>query len=169
MTSKHRLLIVDGNPYVAGILVQTLKTDFDITVAVTGQEAARLLTQGNRFDCVLTELNLPSFSGLDLTNFIRSNKLIRYIPIVVLSNASDSDTRIKCLEQGADSYVSKPFNPLEVRARLHALLRRAIAPVEYVQERSLPIRLQPKGRPLEQLKFRILSMVLRDYAVSQSA
>lgn len=169
MNYKHRLLIVDGNPYVAGILVQTLKTDFDVIVASTGQEAVQLLTQGKRFDCILTELNLPNFSGLELTRFVRTNKLIRHTPIIVLSNASDSDTRINCLEQGADSYMAKPFNPLEVKARFHALLRRAIAPVDYVQERSLPVRLQPKSRPLEQLKFRILSMVLRDYPVSQSA
>ncbi len=76
MNSKYQLLLVDENPYVADILKQTLKDDFIITVANTGHEAARLLIQGTRFDCVLTELNLPIFSGLELTKLIRMSKLI---------------------------------------------------------------------------------------------
>ena len=66
MKSKFHLLIVDENPYVADILVQTLKEDFDVTVVNSGQDAAKMLIQGHRFDCVLTELNLPFFSGLYL-------------------------------------------------------------------------------------------------------
>ncbi|MFD2570922.1 response regulator transcription factor [Spirosoma soli] len=169
MTSKHRLLIVDGNPYVADILVQTLKNDFIVTVASTGQDAARLLIQGTRFDCVLTELNLPFFDGLELTKLIRMSRLLSHTPIVVLSNASDSNTRIMCLEQGVDSFISKPFNPLEVKARLQAVLRRVALPAENLQERPLPVRGRTENRSLGMLKSRILSMILGDYAVSQSA
>ena len=133
MNNKHHILVVDGNPYVTGILVQTLKTSFNVTVANTGQEAIRLLIQGNRFDCVLTELNIPHLSGLELTKFIRSNRLLRHTPIVMLSNALNSDTRIECLEQGVDAYMAKPFNPLEVRAKLVALLRRTALAVEETQ------------------------------------
>ena len=140
MNNKYHLLIVDGNPYIAGILVQTLRSSFNITVANTGQEAVRLLVQGKRFDCVLTELNLPHFGGLELTKFIRTNRLLKHTPIVVLSNASDSDTRIQCLEQGVDSYIAKPFNPLEVRAKLLALLRRSAFSVEETQYASMAVR-----------------------------
>ena len=169
MISKHRLLIVDGNPYVAEILVQTLKKDFNVTVATNGQDAARLFVEGNRFDCVLTELNLPFFSGLELTKLIRTSKLISQTPVVVLSNASDSDTRIQCLEQGVDGFISKPFNPMEVKARLHAVLRRVSAPVEAVQERAFPITPQMESTSLGQIKSRILSIIRRDYPISQSA
>jgi DNA-binding response OmpR family regulator len=168
MNAKRHLLIVDENPYVAGVLVQTLKADFAITVANTGQEAARLLIQGIRFDCVLTELNFPQFSGLDLTKFIRSNRLLRHIPIVVLSNASDSNTRIECLEQGVDTYISKTFNPMEVRARLNALLRRSAPALDESQERAIPIRIQPESKAVGPLRSRILSIILGDYAMSQS-
>ena len=130
MNTKHHLLVVDGNPYVSAILTQTLCTHFNVTVASTGQEAIRFLLQGNRFDCVLTELNLPLIGGLELTKFIRTNKLLRHTPVIVLSNALDSDTRIECLEQGVDSYIAKPFNPLEVRAKLTALLRRTAPAVD---------------------------------------
>lgn len=168
MNTKHRLLIVDGNPYVAGILVQTLKANFNVTVANTGQDAIRLLIQGNRFDCVLTELNLPLFSGLELTKFIRTNKLLRHTPIVVLSNASNSDTRIECLEQGADSYIAKPFNPLEVKAKLLALLRRAIPSATAPEYDFVPLRSYAEVTPpSETPKLRILSTIFKRYTVSQ--
>lgn len=169
MNAKHHLLIVDENPYVAGILVQTLKSEFDITVANSGQEAARLLIQGNQYDCVLTELNLPHFSGLELTKLIRMSRLISHTPIVVLSGATDSDTRIECLEQGVDTYIAKPFNPLEVKARLHAVLRRAASPFKETQEQPTVIRMNSDNNPLVHLKTRILSLLSGEYAMSQSA
>lgn len=171
MTAKQNLLIVDENPYVAGILSQTLQTDFTVTVVNTGQDALDLLTQGNRFDCVLTELNLPNVGGLALTQFIRTSRAIHHTPVVVLSDAADSDTRIRCLEQGVDGYVAKPFNPLEVKARLRAVLRRTSLPVEAPQPRSLPVRLTPTGTLTRsgQLKSRILSIFQREYNLSQSA
>jgi len=169
MNAKHHLLVVDENPYVVDILAQTLKKDFTITVANSGQEAARLLIQGNRFDCVLTELNLPFFSGLELTKLIRMSKLIAHMPIVILSNAPDSDTRIECLEQGVDSFILKPFNPLEVKAKLHALLRRtAVVSIDENQKRSSPVQLPTVKKSVWLQKSRILSMLLGNYSLSQS-
>jgi DNA-binding response OmpR family regulator len=169
MSTKHHLLVVDGNPYVAGILVQTLKANFNITVANTGQDAVRLLIQGNRFDCILTELNLPLFNGLELTKFIRTSRLLRHTPVVILSNASDSDTRIECLEQGVDSYIAKPFNPLEVKAKLLALLRRTSTSIEEIPFVPVSIRPQQEDKPFWQPKSRILSMILKHYPVLQRA
>jgi DNA-binding response OmpR family regulator len=161
MEKKYRLLIAEGNPYVATILVETLKNDFAITVATTGQDAARLLIEGNRFDCVLTELELPFFSGLELTKLIRMSKLIGQTPIVVLSSAVDSVTRIACLEQGADSCMAKPFNPLEVRAKLNAVLRRSATVIdEQPVKRIVPVRLPQNATPFGRLKSRILSIIM---------
>ncbi len=157
---RYNLLVVDNNPYVAGILAKTLESDFDITVVDNGQDAARLLVRGNRFDCILTELELPHFSGLDITKLVRTNRLLRHTPIVVLSNAADSNTRIDCLEQGVDHFISKPFNPLEVKARLRAVLRRAALPVHDDRERFVVSKQRSSLHPLRQLKSRILSILL---------
>lgn len=169
MNAKHHLLIVDENPYVVDILVQTLTKDFKITVASTGQEAARLLIQGNRFDCILTELDLAFFNGLELTKLIRMSRLASQTPVVILSNVPDSATRIQCLEQGVDAFLSKPFNPLEVKAKLHALLRRADSPIEEPQRRLVPLTVQSDAKPFWQQKSRILSMLFGSYALPQSA
>ena len=166
MNTKHHILIVDENPYVVEILVQTLRKDFTITVANTGQEAARLLIQGNRFDCVLTELELSFFNGLELIKLIRMSRVAAQTPIVILSNAPDSTTRIQCLEQGADDFLSKPFNPLEVKAKLHALLRRSEAPDTAP---SQLVQIDTQAKPFWQQKSRILSMLFGNYSLSQSA
>lgn len=162
---KRHVLIVDENPYVVDILVQTLCKDFKITIASTGQEAARLLIQGYRFDSVLTEIELTSFSGLELTKLIRMSRLTAQIPVVILSNVSDSNTRITCLEQGADAFLSKPFNPLEVKAKLHALLRRADSPDQGVQKR-LSIRADKGGKTFWSYPSRLLSILFGGFAVS---
>ena len=168
MNNKYQLLIVDENPYVVEILVQTLSKDFTVTVANTGQEAARLLIQGNRFDCVLTELDLSFFNGLELTKLIRMSRLAAHTPIVVLSNAPDSATRIQCLEQGVDAFLSKPFNPLEVKAKLQALLRRADAPV-FSAKQAIQLNPHPESKSIWQLRSRILAMLFGDYSFPQSA
>ncbi len=169
MNAKPNLLIVDENPYVAGILVQTLRPDFNVTVANTGQDAARLLTQSNHFDCVLTELNLPNLGGLELTKLIRMSRSMSHTPVVILSSALDSDTRIQCLEQGVDGYIAKPFNPLEVKARLRAVLRRVAPPAEATQSRPLPVRFASNEKTAWPIKSRLLSIFQRELSLSQSA
>ncbi|GAB2546146.1 response regulator transcription factor [Spirosoma aerophilum] len=121
---SHRILIAEENPHIASILVQALKAEYDITIATNGKDAIQHLIQDNRYDCVVTELNLPLLEGLELIRLIRSNELIGHTPILVLSAALDSNTRIACLEAGADSYLAKPFNPLEVKAKIDAIFRR---------------------------------------------
>lgn len=162
---KRHILIVDENQYVVDILVQTLSKDFKITVANTGQEAARLLIQGNRFDTVLTELDLPVFSGLELTKLIRMSHLTAQTPVVILSNVSDSATRIDCLEQGVDAFLSKPFNPLEVKAKLHAVLRRADLSNQTSQDNQ-PLQIKSEEKTPWSQRSRIVSMLLGDMAVS---
>ncbi|QJD79283.1 response regulator transcription factor [Spirosoma rhododendri] len=170
MNTKPRLLIVDGNPYIAGILVQNLKSDFNISVANTGPEAVRMLTQGNHYDCVLTELNLPFFSGLELTKFIRENRFLRNTAVMVLSGATDSDTRINSLNSGVDDFALKPFNPLEIRAKLHALLRRSASPAyETAFSQPVPARLLPDIKTFWQQKTRVLSLIRRSEPIKQSA
>ncbi|MBO0932630.1 response regulator transcription factor [Fibrella aquatilis] len=138
-----RLLIIDENPHIISVLQQTLKTEFDCVVARSGRDAVRLLMQGNRFDAIMTELNLTAFSGLELIRFVRANQLIGQTPIIVLSSATDSATRIDCLDAGADSYLPKPFNPLEARAKIQSLLRRTAALPEVYQ---LPVTSQKASR-----------------------
>ncbi len=160
MNEKYRLLIVDPNPYVADILAQTLQDDFSVRVTRTGQEAAQVLLLDKSFDFVVTELAMDGFSGLDLTKLVRTSGLIKQASIVVLSSVSDSDTRIKCLENGVDDFIAKPFNPLEVRAKLQALLRRSSLPIYTDPAQSLSIRTPLRPSLLRQIRTRVMSLIL---------
>lgn len=135
---KSNLLVIEENPYLAGILDQTLTPEFTVTVAANGIEAVEWLERGQGVDFIITELNLPHFDGMELIQLIRTSTLYKNLPILVLSGVEDSATRIKCLELGADAYVTKPFNPLEVRAKVRAMLRRteSFIPRVYSEETS---------------------------------
>ena len=121
---NRKLLIVEENPHIVTVLTQTLGADYSITVAGNSRDAVRLLVQGRRFDCIITELDLPFFDGLELTKLVRMSKLAQKAFVLILSDATDSDTRIACLEAGADAHVAKPFNPVEVKVILRELVTR---------------------------------------------
>ncbi|GAB3342712.1 hypothetical protein GCM10027299_57780 [Larkinella ripae] len=125
---KLSLLIVENNHFLVTVLNRTLSREFDVTIAANGFEAMALLEKGLPIDFVVTDLKLPRFDGLELIQRIRSSKPYQSMPILALSDGDDSDARISSLEVGADDCMSKPFNPLEVQAKIRAMLRRAGGP-----------------------------------------
>lgn len=122
--TMYNLLIVDEDRFVATILRQTLKTEFILTSVNNGIEALNWLEKGNKTDFIITELSMAHLDGWELIRILRGSNLFNHIPIMVLSEIEDSSTRIECLEYGADGYLAKPFNPIEVKAKARAILRR---------------------------------------------
>lgn len=125
MENRYHVLIVEDDPFIRKVLRHTLKTDFEVTTQPNGLEAMSWLDQGNPVDIVLTDLQMPHLNGLELIQLIRASSLFQTLPVIVLSSVSDSATRVSCLEQGADDYMTKPFNPIEVKAKILALMRRS--------------------------------------------
>lgn len=121
------MLLVDEDRYVANVLRQALGTDFKLKVITNGIEAMHWLEQGNYPDLIITELDVPHLDGYELIQLVRGSNLMAHLPIIVLSKQDDSNVRIECLESGADAYLTKPFNPFEVRAKARAILRRSQA------------------------------------------
>lgn len=122
--TAYTLLIVDEDRFVANILRQTLQNDFTLIAVNNGIEAINWLETGNRTDFIITELSMSYLDGRELIRIVRGSNLFNHIPIMVLSESEDSTTRIECLEYGADGYLAKPFNPVEVKAKARAILRR---------------------------------------------
>jgi DNA-binding response OmpR family regulator len=133
---KLNLLIVEENPFLVNVLRQALAPEFNVVAVANGIEALDRLEHGSRIDFILTEINLPKLDGFELIRLVRLNVLYKHLPILVLSKFEDSSSRIKCLESGADAYVAKPFNPLEVRARVRGMLRHT-APLHSTQAASI--------------------------------
>ncbi|MGA0558516.1 response regulator transcription factor [Larkinella sp. VNQ87] len=122
---KLNVLIVESNRFLLSILQETFKSDWNVTLASNGLEAMDLLERGLPVDCIITDLKLPKFNGLELIRMVRQTGRHQAVPILALSDSGDSATRIQSLENGADDCMAKPFNPLEVRAKIRAMLRRS--------------------------------------------
>ncbi|MGM9511080.1 MULTISPECIES: response regulator transcription factor [Larkinella] len=128
MENQYHVLVVEDDTYIRKVLRHTLKAEFEVTTLNNGIEAMDWLEAGNPVDIIITDLQMPYLSGQDLIRTIRASSLLTQVPIIVLSTFTDSATKIACLEQGADDYMIKPFNPLEVKAKINAILRRRGSP-----------------------------------------
>lgn len=97
---------------------------YRVLTASTGEEALHVIRR-ERPDLILLDLMLPDRDGWDLTRLVRADTGLRHIPIIMLTARTEEADRVVGLELGADDYVSKPFSPREVVARVRAVLRRA--------------------------------------------
>jgi two-component system OmpR family response regulator len=118
------ILVVEDDDATRGLLAQYL-ADYNLRVslAVTAEEAERLLAE-EVIDLIVLDLNLPDGDGLALARKLRDGS---GIPIVILTGRTDEVDRVLGLELGADDYVTKPFSPRELLARVRAVLRRTQA------------------------------------------
>ncbi len=123
--STQTLLIVDDEPAIRDMLRMALEAaDFRCIEAEDIQEAYRLVVD-ERPSLVLLDWMLPGGSGLELMRRLKREDLTRTMPIIMLTAKTAEDNVIQGLEVGADDYISKPFAPRALIARLRALLRRA--------------------------------------------
>jgi two-component system, OmpR family, KDP operon response regulator KdpE len=120
--SSGRILVVDDDPQIRRVLKVTLSGQgFEVDDAKSGEAALEKLRDA-RFDLVLLDINMPGMSGLDVCREIRSASEIAIIMLTVRDDEADT---VEALDAGADDYVTKPFKPTELSARIRAALRRA--------------------------------------------
>lgn len=116
-----KTLIIDNDKsFVSGLRYNLEQDDYLIDVVGYGKEVAELLIK-KTFDLVLLDLELPDMSGLTICKNIRKNSSV---PIIVLTKKNEDINKILALEYGADDFMAKPFNILELKARIKAILRR---------------------------------------------
>jgi DNA-binding response OmpR family regulator len=121
------VLVVDDEPQIVRLLRAYLEeAGFRVVTASDGQEAL-YVTRHEKPDLVVLDILMPRMDGLEFTRRIRSE---RNVPIIMLTARADETDRIVGLEMGADDYVTKPFSPREIVARVRAVLRRAQAQPE---------------------------------------
>ncbi|QQL50895.1 response regulator transcription factor [Mucilaginibacter ginkgonis] len=123
-TERTRILAVEDDAYMQLIIKKFLSKNYDVEICPTAMDALSYVQNGNIPDLIISDLNTPNLSGLELIAQLRASDFFKSIPIIILSGEDSSEMRIKCLDSGADDFVVKPFNPAEVEARIRALLRR---------------------------------------------
>ncbi|MCP5094426.1 MAG: response regulator [Chloroflexi bacterium] len=125
----EHVLIVDDEPEIAESLRDYLvkKENFTISIAEHGQKAISILQEsvdnGIEIDLVLLDMRMPHMSGLDVLNWIRKHPALRYTRVVLVTAAAGSHEKVEALTAGADDYITKPYRPQELLARVKTILR----------------------------------------------
>ena len=126
--AKRVLVVDDEKLIVKGIRFSLEQDGMEVDCAYDGEEALQMAT-ANHYDMILLDVMLPKMDGFEVCQHIRE---FSDMPIVMLTAKGDDMDKILGLEYGADDYITKPFNILEVKARIKAIMRRSTrkAPVE---------------------------------------
>jgi two-component system KDP operon response regulator KdpE len=171
MTRRSRILLVDDEVAIQRAVGPLLRSrGYDVNIAATGADALKLLAEQPP-DLIVLDLGLPDLEGTEVCRRIR---LISKVPIVVLSARGAETDKVNALDLGADDYVTKPFGPEELLARIRVALRRVTSDddaetglfqagdltIDYdrrrVLRREAEIRLTPK-------EFELLSLLARNH------
>jgi len=120
----QRILVVDDDKSIVKVLTAYLEqSNYQVLSAYDGEMALHTLRR-ERPDLVILDLMMPRRDGWEVTNLVRADKSLAATPIIMLTARVEDTDKIVGLELGADDYITKPFNPREVVARVKALLRR---------------------------------------------
>ncbi len=120
---RSRILVVEDDPDIAELVEHHLsRAGYDTSVVGSGTDALEQIRR--RPDLVVLDLMLPGLSGFEICRLMRGDPQTASVPIIMLTARADEEARIQGLELGADDYVTKPFSPRELVARLRAVLRR---------------------------------------------
>lgn len=174
------ILVVEDEPGIQEVLKFNLgQHGHDVLVAPDAEEALNLL-RGAMPDLILLDWMLPGMSGIELARRVRADARLKNVPIIMLTARTEERDKVLGLDTGADDYITKPFSPRELMARIKAVLRRRAPqmtedPVEIAGLRLDPVshRVFGDGTPLElgPTEFRLLHFLMthpeRVYSRSQ--
>lgn len=130
---KKILVVDDEKLIVKGLRFSLLQDGYEVDCAYDGEEALGFI-KANDYDLILLDVMLPKFDGFDVCQQVRE---FSDVPIIMLTAKGDDMDKILGLEYGADDYITKPFNVLEVKARVKAIMRRTGKKEEKVEEGSI--------------------------------
>lgn len=132
----HRILVADDDPHIRDVICFALqKAGMETSIAVDGVSALKQATS-SKPDLVVLDVGMPEMDGLDVCRELRKTSSV---PILFLSARDEEIDRILGLEMGGDDYVTKPFSPRELVARVNVILRRAASRPEPETESSEPL------------------------------
>lgn len=127
---KKVLVVDDEKLIVKGVRFSLEQDDMEVDCAYDGEEALDKI-KNNRYDLILLDIMLPKLTGLEVCQQVRE---FSDVPIVMLTAKGDDMDKILGLEYGADDYITKPFNILEVKARIKAIMRRTSGKSEHTKK-----------------------------------
>lgn len=171
MVHEHILVIEDEPDILELVRYNLAKHGYDVTCAFSGEEALTRLNS-RLPDLVVLDLMLPGVGGLEICQLIKRNTRTASIPIIILSARDEEADVVLGLEFGADDYLTKPFSPRVLQARIKAVLRRQLTVAEedrtgmsrgdvVIHPGRHEVLLQGQPVPLTSTEFRILCLLAR--------
>ncbi|HEY8900813.1 MAG TPA: response regulator transcription factor [Chthoniobacterales bacterium] len=155
-----RVLVVDDEPQIRRLLrIACESADYRVDEATDGREGLALAAS-NRPDAVILDLGLPELPGIDVLRRLREWS---EVPVLILSARQDPEDKVAALDEGADDYVTKPFDTNELLARLRVLLRRKHGEEEPIFENG-PLRIDFVRR-LVHVRDREVELTATEYAL----
>ena len=123
-TLQLSMLAIDDEVSIQLVLQHYFKDVFSVITKGNGKEALAWMQEGNIPDIIVADLNMPEMDGYTFIYHVRSSGFLKNIPMVMLSDSSDStDNKIRCLESGADNFMVRHLNPRKLSARMNGILR----------------------------------------------
>lgn len=120
---KKQILILDDKITIAKIVSIYLSDDFDIVYFDNSVKGVQWLEEGHIPDLIISDIHMPEMSGEEFLLYVKKSNLFRTIPVIILSGEESSTTRIRLLEEGAEDFILKPFNPMELKIRIKKVLK----------------------------------------------
>lgn len=121
---ESSVLVVDDNEVNRDLLARRLQRQgHAVTVAEDGLQALELMRSAP-FDLVLLDIMMPHMNGYQVLENLKADEKLRHIPVIMISAVDDIDSIVRCIELGAEDYLSKPFNPVLLKARISACLEK---------------------------------------------
>ena len=124
MMTPRKILVVDDEPDIVELVSYNLKKEgFEVSAAADGEEALAKIRK-ERPDFIILDLMLPGIHGMEICRILRNDPGTKNVPVIMLTARGEEVDKILGLEMGADDYITKPFSPRELSARIKAVMRR---------------------------------------------
>lgn len=119
---KKKILLLDDKETIAKVVYFYLAGDYDFIYFENALKGIRWLQEGNIPDLIISDIRMPEMRGDEFLHYVKQNELFKAIPVVMLSSEESTSERIRLLEEGAEDYILKPFNPMELKIRIKKIL-----------------------------------------------
>lgn len=117
-----KVLLVDDKASIGKVCSIYLGKENELVYCEDAIKAIEWLNEGNEPALIITDIRMPHMSGEEFLYYLKNNALLKHIPVIILSSEENTTERIQMLEAGAVDYIVKPFNPMELKARIKKYL-----------------------------------------------
>ena len=119
-----KVLVVEDSSAMRSLISSTIEElkGFETTEAGNGFEALKALP-AQRFDLIITDINMPDINGLEIIHFVKSNDAYKSIPLIIITTEQGEEDRKKGLALGADEYITKPFDPEKLKETVRRVVK----------------------------------------------